>query len=565
MRPPLIHFLIQSRLLTGLAIIYAIVGLVEIRTLFHSVTYNREVFPEKATEPLGGERPVEYSFVAEHSALKGLWVFFDVPPDGPSETILTLTLLRAADRFPIWSESFECRTSLFIARAQLFRPRALALKEGERYVFTYAFPDLKPADGWRMNYCLTDNRTSALKWDGQSYPCAEPSMCWLGRELRFPARTLIAGAALLGLCSMGARSGTSFRIPALIILPITCVISATWFWQQHLWQFWGNFWPDGYPALSYKLYSLFTGRIPFQDCLTYFRHDRCAQAFFVPLVMAIFQTCGLSIKASYLATNTLSFAVIIATFLGLIRIYRLTNDRSIIAIGLLFFGHRCLIGAVGEFQTDLAGIAATLFYVYALSRALLAEKRPEQLVWYCVWGFAGFLACTVRIALVSLPLIPACLFIWSLFCERQRAWRERTEYLIPTLVAIALLWACWWLPGLWGTLGADWVIVLQNMQFFTWGGFFITTLLAMQFSLVVLWMSRRELFKDRVFAALAGASFSLLVVLAYTLGPTWLRYWDPPATIGLALCIWALGRWPAKEGVFLMVGWISLLLNLVIP
>jgi hypothetical protein len=72
------------------------------------------------------------------------------------------------------------------------------------------------------------------------------------------------------------------------------------------------------------------------------------------------------------------------------------------------------------------------------------------------------------------------------------------------------------------------------------------------------------LFDDRGFAALVGSTFSLLALLAYTLTPTWLRYWYPPAALSVVIFIWALKAWPTRNCLFLVVASASALLNTLI-
>ena len=312
------------------------------------------------------------------------------------------------------------------------------------------------------------------------------------------------------------------------------------------------------------MYSFFTGRISFKECLAFFDNHRNGQAFFVPAMMAAFQVVGLSIKGSYLATNGVFLAGAAALLLGLLRIHRVTSDRAVIAAGLLLFSHRCFIGAVGELQTDLGGVVATMLFVYALPRAFATEDASVRLGWYIACGVVGFLGCTVRTALLSLPLVPACLFVWSLFCERQRPRQERLSYLIPSFTGVTLLWVCWWSLGLWGTLHLAWADGRRAPAAFPWEAFAINTLLGMQFSLAIIFVLWRRLFDDRGFAVVVGSAFSLLALLACAPEVPWFRYWDSAAVLGAILFIWILKEWPARDRALLGVAWTSALLNLLI-
>jgi len=386
-------------------------------------------------------------------------------------------------------------------------------------------------------------------------------MEWLARKPRYPIRNLIAGVFLLALCSIAARENTRFYIPAILIAAVGCILSATYYWQVHLYEFWGTFWPDGYVRLGHKSYEFLTGRISFHECLAFFQKDRTAQVFFLPLVMGFFQVLGLSVKGAFLASNALFLAVGGASLLALLRFFGITSDRSTIAAVILYFGHRCIIGGVSEFQSDLAGTAMAMFFVYSLVRALIVEEPRAQMRWYLVCGVAGFLTITTRIALLPLPLIPACVFLWSLVFERQRPLSQRWDYLIPTVVAVTLVCATWTLFGLWDTIRLNWAFSSIFTNFFSWKEFFICTLEGLQLGLLVMLLFWRRLFSDRAFVAVVGGATGLLAMLIYTQQPTWLRYQDPVAGIGLMMLVWPLKEWSRWQCAFLVIAWVSVFAN----
>jgi hypothetical protein len=386
-------------------------------------------------------------------------------------------------------------------------------------------------------------------------------MCWLEKPPRYPIRNVLAGVFLLALCSIAARENTRFYIPAILISATGCILCATYHWQVNLWMFWGNFWPDGYVGLGCEVYELLTGRISLPAWLELFQHDRTAQVFFLPGLMGLFQVLGLSVKGAFLAANFFFLMVGCGVLLSLLRLFRITSDRSTIAAVLIFFSHRCVIGGVSEFQSDLAGASVAMCFVYSLVRALAAEEPRLRLRWYLICGVAGFLATTTRLALLPLPLIPSCLFFWSLVCERRRPLQERWDYLMPTVVAAALVCVSWSLLGLWGTLKLNWAFASTFRYLFTWKGFFINLLQGMQLSLLVIVVFWRRLFSDRIFVAMAGCAAGLLAMLIYSQQPTWLRYHDAAAAIGVMMLAWPLKEWPRWQYAFLALAWGSALAN----
>jgi hypothetical protein len=565
MRLPSITSSLAFRLLTLLAVIYAIAGGVEIWRTTISATYNREVYREAHTDPLEGSMKVEYEFEAQHALLNGLWVFFKFPRGAAEEGELILSIRRAGADAPFWSGSFACSQAAFLKPGFLCRIDGLSLEKGARYVLTYAMPEMKPGTGWRLAYCTREKAASTVSWGKEVRHSAEPSMCWLEKTPRYPIRNVIIGVFLLALYSIAARENTRFYIPAILVAATACILCAIYHWQVNVWTFWGNFWPDGYVGLGYKIYQLLTGRISPQECATFFQHNRTAQVFFLPGLMGFLQVLGLSVKGAFLAANAFFLAVGCGVMISLLRLYRITSDRSTIAAVILFFSHRCVIGAVSEFQSDLAGAAVSMCFVYTLLRALEARESRQQVRWYLVCGVMGFLAITTRMALLPLPLIPLCLFLWSLIFERQRPMRERWNYLIPATVAAILVCGSWSLFGLWGTHKLNWDFASTFTYLFTWKGFFTNVLQGMQWSLLVVLVFWRRLFSDRAFVAVVGSAAGLLALLIYSQQPTWLRYHDPVAAIGIMTVVWPLKEWPRWQCAFLILAWASAVANAFIP
>ena len=426
-------------------------------------------------------------------------------------------------------------------------------------------PQMKPGTGWRLSYYNMEKVASTVSWGKEVRHSAEPSICWLAKSPRFPIRNVLAGVFLLVLCSIAARENTRFYIPAILIAATACILCATYHWQVNLWTFWGNFWPDGYVGLGHKVYQLLTGRISLQACAMYFQHDRTAQVFFLPGIMGLFQVLGLSAKGAFLAANGFFLAVAGGVLLSLLRLYGITSDRSTIAAILFFFSHRCVIGGVSEFQSDLAGAVVSMCFVYTFLRALETQEPRLRLRWYFISGVMGFFAITTRMALLPLPLIPVCLFLWSLIFERQRPMQERWAYLIPAAVAAILVCGSWSLFGLWGTHKLNWDFASTFTYLFTWKGFFTNTLLGMQWSLFVVLVFWRRLFSDRAFVAVVGSAAGLLALLIYSQQPTWLRYHDPVAAIGVMTIVWPLKEWPRWQYAFLILAWGSAEANAFIP
>jgi hypothetical protein len=546
-----------------LAIVFATTAGFEITARFQSATYNREVYPENNTPPLGGTEVLDYEFTAQHETLRGLWVFFYYPPNAPTKGRLDLTMRRPGEDRPFWTQTFACERSKMVFDVQLCRIEGLSLKKGERYVLRYAMPFMEAGRGWGLRYVTMDNTQSTIKWGSEVRQSAEPSMLWMEMKPHYPLAYMLVCALLLAICSMGAGKKTSLAAPALLIMTAGCILLAAYKWQFKIWNFWGTFWPDGPPALSHKLFAFFTGQIPFKECLAYFDDCRTGQAFFVPVVMAMFQVVGLSIKWSYFASNAFFFVAAIALLIGLLRLNAIKDDRRTIIVSLIFFSNACFIGSVGALQTDMAGVAATMFFAYSLLRAFAATDTRAGIGWYIVCGIAGFIACTIRIALLPLLLVSSCLFVWSAFFERQRTWLERLTYLLPTLIGGTLLWACWSLLNLWATLNKDWDFAQPFLKLFSWKGFAVTTLLGMQLSLPIIILLWRRLFYDRGFTAVVGSVCGLLALLAYGHIPPWLRYWSPPAVLGVILIIQALKVWPKKERTFLAAAWITAFINTV--
>jgi len=546
------------------AFLFAVSTGFEIRARYQSAEYNREIYPEYVTDPLGGSVVLDYTFPAGHEEIRGVWVFLDIPPGSPRSGELVLTIRRAGDDRPFWSRSFGIKPKSLGLDAQLLPIDGLLLKLGDNYVLTCSLPGMQERRGWRLHYSIMENAGTTVQWGAKIRRSAQLCMLWLEEQPEYPWLQVLACAVLLAVCSVCAAGNTSFRMPALVLMVACCALLGVYHWQQSVWHYWGNYWPDEYPAFSLELRRLFTGQISFRQCVDCFDRNRCGQTFFVPLVMAAFQVIGMSIKGSYLALNVLFFGGIVSLLLGLLRLNGIRGDRSIIAICLLFFSHRCIIDSVGELQTDLGGIFATLLFVYTLMRAFAAGCAQCRIGWYITCGIAVFLGCLIRTEMLPLLLVPVCLFLWSLVCERNRSIQERGAYLIPALTGGVLLSVCWFSLGLWGTLDQNWVYTKSFNHLFSWSAFLVATLQGVAFGAPVIILFWRRLLHDREFAAVTGSLCGFISLLAYVQLPVWLRYWSPVAALSGVLIIWILKIHPKADWLLLILAWLGVLLNALI-
>ena len=133
--------------------------------------------------------------------------------------------------------------------------------------------------------------------------------------------------------------------------------------------------------------------------------------------------------------------------------------------------------------------------------------------------------------------------------------QERRAYLIPAVIAAVLVCGSWSLFGLWGTLKLNWGFASTFRYLFTWKGFFINALQGMQWSLLVVVVFWRRLFYDRAFVAIVGSAAGVLALLIYSQQPTWLRYHDAAAAIGVMMLVWPLKEWPRWQYAFLALAW----------
>jgi hypothetical protein len=549
-----------------LAVIFLVSAVLETGHRYSSATYNGELLNrEYKTSPVSGDEVLEYGFKARHDSLKGLWVFIDVPTaTSVEEGRLMVSIRRETEAKPFCIQSLPCRANDARGGISLLLrfPDGTRLKEGGRYVMQYSMPEMKPGTVWRLHCLITEDPGVWLKQGGKVQIGTEPEMLWLACSPHRPWWHLGASIVLASLWWWRGSRGTRVAGPMLITLASGCMVAAAYRWQTDLWQFWGCYWPDGYPALSKTLYHFFSGAISFRDALTYFQQFRCGQAFGVPLIMASFQCAGLTVKVSYLACNCVCFVVLIALYAGFLRMHGIREEKPVMLAWLMFFGSRCLVLAVGEMDTDIAGLMATLLFAYLFLRGFAAEENA-RIAWYSACGVAAMVASVIRPALMGLLPVSACLFLWSLFCEREKPLRERAAYLIPTIVGVSLLFLCWSDLGLWGSFNKQFENS-RSPEPLSWKCFLITTLKGMNYTLVVIALEwRRRLFKERSFAMVAGSLAGLVGLLVFVHPGPSLRYTAPPSMLGVVLCLWAVKEWPQRERLLTAFAWVGLLYGFV--
>jgi hypothetical protein len=544
------------------AIAFAVWAAHEAYVRFHSAYYNGEVFPVHATERLGGKAVLEFEFTARHRALTGLWLFFDAGADGPPDARLVLAVRRPHDNQPFWSQSVEYDKAQKRHGAILCVLSGLSFVPGERYVMTYAMPEVPDGRGWRVDYFSIEGSTSVVRWSNKERAASEPPVLWLETRPDFPRSPLVVGLILLAILSLLAREKTRLAMSAWLIMAACCLLVASYGWQFRLWQFWGSFWPDEYPALGHTVARFLRGQITFQGMAKILAESRSGQGFFVPLAIGVVESWGFSLREAYTVVNTALFFLAVAALWRIMRCFRLVDDRAKIAIGLLFFSHVCVIRAVGSLQTDLGGLALTVLFAWTMARALAEEGTGRRVGWLAASGVAGFFAAITRVALVPLLLVPVGLFFWSSWFERGRAWRERGMYLVPTAVGGLLLAGCWTVLGLWASVRAvqAFSALPEFRAGFSWTAFAGASLWGLQVGLPALVYGWRGLFTDRVFTALAGAILGLEALLGFGRIVPWLRYWAPLAVLGIVLFIW-VARARQRSTFVLWLGWVAAGLN----
>jgi hypothetical protein len=529
---------------------------------FHSAYYNGEVFPAHATGRLGGPAVLEFEFTAQHRALAGLWLFYDAGADSPPGARLVLAVRRPPDTRPFWSQTVDSDRSPSRQGAVLCELTGLSFVPGERYAMTFAMPEVADGRGWQVNYLAIDGSTSVVRWSDRERPASEPPILWLETRPDFPWFPLVVGLLLLAVLSLRAREKTRLATPAWVIMAACCLLVASYGWQFRLWQFWGSFWPDEYPALGHAVARFLRGRIAFHDMARVLAESRSGHAFLVPLAIGIVESWGLSLRAAYTAVNAALFLLAVAALWRIMGDLRLEDDRARIAIGLLFFGHVSIIHAAGSLQTDLGGLALTVLFAWTTARALAEAGTGRRLGWLIASGVAGFLAAITRVGLVPLLLMPVGLFVWSVWLERGRAWRERAMDLAPTAVGGLLLAGGWTLLGLWASVRAvhAYSALPEFRAGFSWTAFGGASLWGLQVGLLALVYGWRSLFTDRGFAAVAGAMAGLEALLGLGRIVPWLRYWAPLAALGIVLVIWVT-RARRRPAAVLWVGWATAALN----
>jgi len=261
--------------------------------------------------------------------------------------------------------------------------------------------------------------------------------------------------------------------------------------------------------------------------------------------------------------NGLLFLGAIALLAALVRLIGIRDDRSAIAIGLLFFSHMCVIHSVGALQTDLGGITFTMLFAYCFLRAQHSPEGRGQVGWFVACGLAGFFGALTRLGLLPLLLVPVGVFVWSLLFDRERSWQMRTLYLVPTVVGGVLVLACWSGFDLWGALGKtrEYAARPEFRSQFTWSAFARCSWWGIQLGLLAVLLLGRRLLMDRELIFTVGLLFSLSALLAVGHVVPWLRYWSPLAAVGVIICAWVPKLWPRAAPWFLGAGWIGVALN----
>lgn len=255
------------------------------------------------TREIAGTQTASWEFNPRNESIDKLWIFYHpISPDNLVERTLEARLSSidsdieiAAIRMPLAIRDFKGGRALLDFEELGNLPQ-------ERLRLQISLPENKPTEGFYLHYQLDRNSSGKVENGNHPIENSDLSMMWFAKTRPFPAIHVIVGSILLVFIvfsEQSERRNSLWFWSSILLTSSIVLLVAGYFQNLRIESFYGNYWPDEYPAMAHD-WLLFLKRelsaAEFSDRLAKWRNG---QAFLVPLILAVIQTIGISPAAAY--------------------------------------------------------------------------------------------------------------------------------------------------------------------------------------------------------------------------------------------------------------------------
>lgn len=500
------------------------------------ISQQGELSPTSLSQPINSAHSLTYEFVARSPILGKIYVF--VPRERFEQSraerfiveLSDFTNLQVLHRF----ESKLGEVTFGLGDALVLTP-AWIVQQGKRYRLRFSLPTAA-ADGgvpFLVSPALVDNYD--LLWiDDRVQEGMMLNHLILGPNPAFPLRLVLAGTFLIGL-TLASRQLSSHWPLLLLIVGIAIVLSE-YIWEQHLWAFWGHYWPDGYVSMAYGMNNWLSGQMTLSETLKFLSRAWNGCNFLIPLLIALLHGLGLPYIWGYtLLSVAFSVGTILVSTASLRKHWGLERDQ--LAFFVVLAGvNLVVIRGFARTLTDAGGMFFTTLFIAAFLSYVRENQNGRASWWAAI--LAASLGLFTRLALFPLLLVPVAFALWRWFFSRPPGGlMSLVRPLTVSLMATGLVVITFTGLHLWRSVAETRAFTLSEhfVSQFSLRPFATSTIFAIQLALPLAVLHARQIFSDErlVIPLIAILGFESML-FAGRIVP-WVRYWAPIAPLACAI------------------------------
>lgn len=256
------------------------------------------------THEIAEKQQATWEFPSPTNTLDRLWIFFH--PISPEKDVLRTLSIELDDahsserlaemRLPLSIDDYRGGLALLE-----FQDLTLPIKRELR--LTVSLPDVAPNEGFYLHYQIDQASNGRVVFGDSVIDRSDLSMLWFASQRGFPAIHAIIGVALLLVLRVSVQSGALSSNRALcaeaIVVSALLLLAGGFMRDLSVAKFYGNFWPDEYPAMARDWLTLFRGELEWSEFRDRLSEWRNGQVFLVPLALGYIQNLGAGVAASY--------------------------------------------------------------------------------------------------------------------------------------------------------------------------------------------------------------------------------------------------------------------------
>ncbi len=492
------------------------------------------------THEIAGEQIAVWEFAAPTRSLNKLWLFYHpISPDTKVARNLRVELEDADTGKRLADRQIALSDNEFRNGRALVTLDDLSLSDARALRLTVQLPEVAESEGFYLHYQADEASSGQVAFGDTVIEHADLSMLWFASQRGFPTGHVLCGIAFLLALRIASRnevfaSGKTLLADTVIVWALALMIGG-YLRDLSVDRFYGNFWPDEYPAMARDWLTLLRGELEWDAFRERLSEWRNGQVFLVPMALGLVQYLGADPATAYQILVALFTGGALGIFVYAGKRFAAIRSWEWIAVYACFLTSPYLLHAAGSFQTDSAGLFFSFLALILIWRIAGESSRNPALA-LAGLTVALVAASVTRLSNLALLGLPACVALWMFLATDQKGPAKKSVLWASSALGIGFCALIWSQLGLVESLqkAKAFSELPQFRSQFSWERYGTQTLLACWPALIAL-KDLRSIRANPLFYTLGGGICALLLVLAVGKIIPWQRYWIPIAIPALFL------------------------------